>query len=189
MLCLLVNIRFQVLFHSPPGVLFNFPSRYYSTIGHQVVFSLTGWSPHVHTRFHVSCTTLDTTMSTFLSYTGLSPSMACFPVSSTRIIESIMWSEPQKYYYLWFRLFLFRSPLLKESIFLSFPVGTKMFQFPTFPSNELLYSFADNQSFYIGWVSPFRNLRIKGYLLLPEAYRSLSRLSSALGAKSFTLCS
>ena len=30
MLCLLVSIRFQVLFHSPPGVLFTFPSRYYS---------------------------------------------------------------------------------------------------------------------------------------------------------------
>ena len=27
---LLVNIRFQVLFHSPPGVLFTVPSRYYS---------------------------------------------------------------------------------------------------------------------------------------------------------------
>ena len=27
---LLVNIGFQVLFHSPPGVLFTFPSRYYS---------------------------------------------------------------------------------------------------------------------------------------------------------------
>ena len=27
---LLVNIGFQVLFHSPPGVLFTFPSRYYT---------------------------------------------------------------------------------------------------------------------------------------------------------------
>ena len=27
-LYLLVNIGFQVLFHSPPGVLFTFPSRY-----------------------------------------------------------------------------------------------------------------------------------------------------------------
>ena len=76
-LCLLVNIGFQVLFHSPPGVLFNFPSRYCSTIGHQVVFSLTGWSPLIHTRFHVSCTTLDTTMLTHLSYTRLSLSMVC----------------------------------------------------------------------------------------------------------------
>ena len=29
-LSLLVSIWFQVLFHSPPGVLFTFPSRYYS---------------------------------------------------------------------------------------------------------------------------------------------------------------
>ena len=40
-----------------------------------------------------------------------------------------------------------------------------------------------------GWVSPFRNRRIKGYLLLPGAYRSLSRLSSALSAKASTICS
>ena len=37
------------------------------------------------------------------------------------------------------------------------------------------------------WVSPFRYLRINGYLLLPVAFRSLSRLSSALSAKASTL--
>ena len=37
------------------------------------------------------------------------------------------------------------------------------------------------------WVSPFRHLRIKEYLLLPAAFRSLSRLSSALSAKASTL--
>ena len=37
------------------------------------------------------------------------------------------------------------------------------------------------------WVSPFRYLRLIGYLLLPEAFRSLSRLSSALSAKASTL--
>ena len=31
---LFVSIRFQVLFHSPPGVLFTFPSQYCFTIGH-----------------------------------------------------------------------------------------------------------------------------------------------------------
>ena len=36
-------------------------------------------------------------------------------------------------------------------------------------------------------VSPFGYLRIDGYLLLPEAFRSLSRLSSALSAKASTL--
>ena len=98
-----------------------------------------------------------------------------------------MQSEPLKYYYSRFRLFLFRSPLLKESIFLSFPVGTKMFQFPTFPPHVLLYLYMGNWSFFTNCVSTFRHLWINGYLLLPIAFRSLSRLSSALDAKAFTL--
>ncbi len=36
-------------------------------------------------------------------------------------------------------------------------------------------------------VSPFRDPWINGYLLLPKAYRSLSRLSSAPSAKAFPL--
>src|SRR5947209_1416740 len=48
----LVGTRFQVLFHSPPGVLFTFPSRYLSAIGHQGVFRLSGWSRQIHTEFH-----------------------------------------------------------------------------------------------------------------------------------------
>src|SRR3954452_24623947 len=50
----LVGTRFQVLFHSPSGVLFTFPSRYLSAIGHQGVLSLGGWSPQVRTAFHES---------------------------------------------------------------------------------------------------------------------------------------
>ena len=37
------------------------------------------------------------------------------------------------------------------------------------------------------WVSPFGNLRISAHLQLPEAYRSLSRPSSAPDAKAFPL--
>ena len=37
------------------------------------------------------------------------------------------------------------------------------------------------------WVSPFGNLRIYAHLQLPEAYRSLSRPSSAPDAKAFPL--
>ena len=50
----LVGARFQVLFHSPPGVLFTFPSRYLSAIGHQGVFRLSGWSRQIHTEFQES---------------------------------------------------------------------------------------------------------------------------------------
>jgi len=62
---LLVNIGFQVLFHSPPGVLFTFPSRYYFTIGHQVVFSLGRWSSLLPTGFLVSRGTLDHSLKDF----------------------------------------------------------------------------------------------------------------------------
>ena len=56
----LVGTRFQVLFHSPPGVLFTFPSRYLSAIGHQGVFRLSGWSRQIHSEFHGLAATWDT---------------------------------------------------------------------------------------------------------------------------------
>ena len=78
-LYLLVNIGFQVLFHSPPGVLFTFPSRYFSTIGHRGVFSLGGWAPRLPTRFLVSRGTLDTTLLVRISHTRLSLSSVILP--------------------------------------------------------------------------------------------------------------
>ena len=68
-LCVLVNTRFQVLFHSPSGVLFTFPSQYCSTIGHWVVFWLGGWAPRVPCGFHVSAGTPDTARPVVVSFT------------------------------------------------------------------------------------------------------------------------
>ena len=81
-LLLFVCMRFQVLFHSPPGVLFAFPSRYWFTIGRSLVFSLGGWSPHLQTGFLVSRLTsrLLSTIRTILN-TGLSPSLAELSIS------------------------------------------------------------------------------------------------------------
>ena len=79
-LSLLVSTRFQVLFHSPPGVLFTFPSRYCSSIGHQVVFRLGWWSTRFPTGFHVSRGTLDPACQSLLSDTGLSPFTAGLPM-------------------------------------------------------------------------------------------------------------
>ena len=78
-LYLLVNIGFQVLFHSPPGVLFTFPSLYCFSIGHQVVVRLGGWSPRLPARFLVSRGTLDPAPCLRISLTGLSPSLVGFP--------------------------------------------------------------------------------------------------------------
>ena len=52
LLRLFVDQWFQVLFHSPPGVLFTFPSRYSCTIGHMMILSFTRWSSQIHTGFH-----------------------------------------------------------------------------------------------------------------------------------------
>jgi hypothetical protein len=41
----------------------------------------------------------------------------------------------------WFGLFPLRSPLLRKSIFLSLPPGTKMFQFPGFASITYVFSY------------------------------------------------
>ena len=44
-LCLLVSTRFQVLFHSPPGVLFTVPSQYYSLSVTREYLGLEGGPP------------------------------------------------------------------------------------------------------------------------------------------------
>ncbi len=51
-----------------------------------------------------------------------------------------------------------------------------------------MYSVYDDRGL-LCQVSPFRNRWVNGYLLLTIAYRSLSRLSSALSAKASALCS
>jgi len=70
---LLVGTRFHVLFHSPPGVLFTFPSRYWFAIGHAGVFSLTRWFSQIHTGFPLPRATRDPAGAFELSATGLSP--------------------------------------------------------------------------------------------------------------------
>src|SRR5699024_4808730 len=59
LLPLLVGTRCQVLFHSPLRVLFTFPSRYWFTIGHSVVFRLGRWSSRFPAEFLVIHRTQD----------------------------------------------------------------------------------------------------------------------------------
>ena len=61
-LCLLVSTRFQVLFHSPPGVLFTFPSRYWYAIGQTGMLRLTQRSGLIHAGFHEARATWDNTI-------------------------------------------------------------------------------------------------------------------------------
>jgi hypothetical protein len=73
---LLVNDGFQVLFHSPPGVLFTFPSRYWFAIGGQEYLALEGGPPRFPQGF--SCPGVLGKLSPAgpASATGLSPALA-----------------------------------------------------------------------------------------------------------------
>jgi hypothetical protein len=187
---LLVNIEFQVLFHSPSGVLFTFPSRYCFTIGHHLVFSLGRWSSLLPTRFHVSRGTLDTGQSSFLSCTGLLPSMVV--LSNTLLLETQNhYASPQPHttYVVWFGLLRVRSPLLTESLFVLFSCR---YLDVSVPYVSLLHTMYLCTSTWALTPSGFPHSDIygsNGYLRLPVAFRSLSRPSSAYGAKAFTLCS
>ena len=94
---LLVSTGFQVLFHSPPGVLFTFPSRYCFTIGHQVVFSLGRWSSLLPTRFHVSRGTLDQNLiNVAFTYRTITSYGLTFQLCSVNNIFSLMFCpQPQ----------------------------------------------------------------------------------------------
>ena len=94
MLPLLVSVGFQVLFHSPPGVLFTFPSRYCFSIGHQVVFSLGRWSSLLPTGFLVSRGTLDlSSVNSLFMYRAITFFGGTFQFSSTKFVGPLCWSE------------------------------------------------------------------------------------------------
>ena len=81
-------------------------------------------------------------------------------------------------------LFRVRSPLLAESLLMSFPPGTEMFQFPGFASPAYVFSWR----YPCGWVAPFGYPRINACSRLPVAFRSVPRPSSPPGAKASTEC-
>ena len=139
LLRLLVGARFQVLFHSPLGVLFTFPSRYWFAIGHRRVFSLGGWSPRLRTGFHVSGPTREIpTGGAGFRVRGSHPLRPALPCRSAtcRICNptqegSSCTGVPQppggnacRLHAPGFGLVRFRSPLLAQSRLISLPRGT-----------------------------------------------------------------
>ena len=114
------------------------------SIGHQVVFSLTGWSPLFHTRFLVSRTTLDSTfLCSFFVYWTLTTYGMLFQTFLLNL--QIVISSPNPICISTYGLgsSYFARHYFRNHYLFSLPMGTKMFLFPTFPSYILLYSYAD----------------------------------------------
>jgi hypothetical protein len=108
-----------------------------------------------------------------VSATGLSPSVArlsrrlAYPWSILNAAPLPRTSSLGR-----FGLFRFRSPLLAESSFLSFPPGTEMFHFPGF-ARVCLWIQHTVRRHYPPWVSPFGHRRIKAWLAAPRRFSQL----------------
>ena len=69
-----------------------------------------------------------------------------------------------------FRLFPFRSPLLRKSLLFSLPEVTEMFHFSSF-AHRWLWIHQRVLRHDSQWVSPFGNRRVRGCFRLADAYR------------------
>ncbi len=116
----------------------------------ETVFSLRRWSSRIPTGFHVSRGTWvpDPGSRCTFAYWALTFSGWPFQANSASTTVGNSPADPQLrpvrphdpraamtevLARRRFRLFPFRSPLLRESLLLSFPRGTEMFQFPRYP--------------------------------------------------------
>ena len=162
---------FRVCFTPLFEVLFTFPSRYSSTIGLSVVFSLAGWSPLIPAGFLVSCgTQVPAGLTPMVPRTGLSPSAVPLSFgfryhlrlgSAAGPTTPGGASPPPR-----FGLLRFRSPLLAESLLFSLPAGTEMFQFPAFAF------LTECQAFYLTGC-PIRTSLDQGLFAPPQGFSQL----------------
>ena len=181
----LVNTGFQVLFHSPPGVLFTFPSQYSALSVTEEYLALGGgppdfpqgstclavlWIPLAGCCFHVQ---------------DFHPLWSDFPNRSINRSPHISWSVTPECTHSGLGSSDFARRYFRNRCFFLFLRLLRCFSSPGSPPCVMDWRMDD-------WslssrVSPFRDPWIKGYLLLPMAFRSLSRLSSALSAKASSL--
>ena len=130
--------------------------------------------------------TLDTAMSALVSCTGLSPSLAGFPKTVPLRLQNQLRSPNPGMHARRFGLFRFRSPLLTESHVVFSSSAYLDVSVQRVPSVQLWIHYTVTEVFSAG----FPHSDICGYIVylpLPTAFRSLSRLSSALSAKASTL--
>jgi len=125
-LCLLVSKWFQVLFHSPHRGTFHLSFTVLVRYRSARVFSLGWWSSQIPTKFCASwyLGTLKKQLSGFVykAFTFFGCPFQNIPLP----LPVFVFKAPQPSDKSEFRLFLFRSPLLKESQLFSFPPGTLM---------------------------------------------------------------
>ena len=164
---------FRFYFTPLKGVLFAFPSRYLSAIGSCLVFSLGSWSTRIPAGFLVPRRTqVPHQRVRSISPTRLSRSPACLPrhFRYKPVFSQLFGSSPcgptTPHYAVW-------APPLSLAATYGISGGSLLF----------LISFP----VLLRWFTPFGRPRITGYVLLPAAFRSLSRPSSPYSSQASTI--
>ena len=119
----LVNTGFQVLFHSPPGVLFTFPSQYYALSVTKEYLALEGGPPEFPQGSTCLAVLWILPLPTVFMYGAFT--LSGLPSQAVPLTDRLTYAvlNPSMHAR-WFGLFRVRSPLLPESMFLSLPPAT-----------------------------------------------------------------
>ena len=119
---LLVNIRFQVLFHWAFRSSFHLSLAVLVHYRSESIFSLSSRSTQIHSGFHVSWVTWEsTTANLSFKYRAITFFGRSFQIFLLLLLNQILWSRNPLILRSKFGLFPFRSPLLRESLLFSFP--------------------------------------------------------------------
>ena len=189
----LVGPWFQVLFHSPPGVLFTFPSRYYALSVAAEYLALEGGPPGFRQ---------DSTCPAVLRYALHCPQVFAYGdfTLSVRLSQVILLTfgflqlcrcalQPHICLHIWFGLLPVRSPLLGESHLDFFSCWYLDGSLPSVCHIHTIYSYAcDSHSRLSGY--PIRKSRDQGLLAAPPRLSQLSTSFFAwqlLGIHAWTL--
>ena len=158
-------------------------------IGHWVVFRLGGVGPPAsyrvsRVRYYSGATWLvsDFVYGSFTLFAWL------FQNHSTIFLNTFWWSATPKNKSFGLASFPFARRYLGNRCFFLLLELLRCFSSPRFLLSDYLFHLR-MPVYYYRRVPPFGYLRISGYLLLPAAFRSLSRTSSAPSAKASALCS
>ena len=112
-----MDTGFQVLFHSPPGVLFTFPSQYCALSVTKWYLALRGGPRSFPQGFSCLVVLWIPPPALSLRLRGFHPLRPVFPDRSAGFVHDLCGPNPEAHA-LRFGLFRFRSPLLPESFFI-----------------------------------------------------------------------
>ena len=119
----LVDTGFQVLFHSPPGVLFTFPSQYYALSVTKEYLALEGGPSDFPQGF--SCLVVLWILLLPIAFVYGAFTLSGLTSQTVPLTNRFTYAvHNPSMHARWFGLFPFRSPLLWESMFLSLPPAT-----------------------------------------------------------------